>query len=283
MGITNIEWTDYSFNIVWGCTKVSPGCDHCYAETWAKRTGYANLWGPEADRRTFGDRHWDQPLKWNDQALEQGRRRRVFCSSMADVFDNHDAVTMERIHLWDIVRRTPELDWLILTKRVGNVPRMLPPDWRDGYPNVWLGISVVNQEEANRDVPKLLQIPARIRFLSCEPLLGPIELFDFNATGGALRGPAAVISGGMTAGTPSDPPEAYDDSYPGIDWVICGGESGPKARPMEVIWADSLRAQCENTLVPFFFKQGSQANWPNFKDFESFPPELRVREWPEVA
>ena len=244
---TNIAWCDATFNPWWGCQEISPACDNCYAEAWAKRVGFDDIWGIDSKRRTFGDDHWTQPLRWNRKANAEGKRKRVFCASMADVFDNHPDVVLLRAKLWEFIAMTPMLDWLILTKRIGNAKTMLPDDWGDyGYPNVWLGISVVTQAEVDRDVPKLLATPATIRFLSMEPLIERVRF-----------------------------------SYPvGVDWVICGGESGRNARPMDVDWATSLRHQCEERDIAFFMKQGSQANWPDFKNFESFPKSLKVRQWP---
>jgi protein gp37 len=161
-----------------------------------------------------------------------------------------------------LIRATQHLDWLLLTKRIGNAKAMLPTYWGDGYPNVWLGASIVNQPEADRDVIKLLSTPARIHFLSCEPLLGPINL-------------GLDLGIGLIDGT------RWTGNKPAIDWVIVGGESGHHARPMESDWAQSLKTQCAAAGVAFFMKQGSQANWPQFKDFESFPPSLQVRQWPK--
>jgi protein gp37 len=240
---TAIEWTDHSFNPWWGCAKVSPGCDHCYAEAWAKRTGTA-VWGVDAPRRAFGDKHWNEPLKWQRAAVAAGKRARVFCASMADVFDKN-APAGARDRLWALIRATPDLDWQLLTKRIGNVARMLPADWGNGYANVWLGISVVNQDEADRDIPKLLATPANVRFLSCEPLLGPINFSKvpgFNRIGLSLYG----------------------------WWIISGGESGPKARPSHPDWHRSLRDQCAAAGVPFLFKQWGEW-WPmsQMRDGES--------------
>lgn len=150
---TPIEWTDHTFNPWWGCTKVSPACDHCYAEAWDKRTG-GDHWGPHSNRRTFGDKHWNEPLRWDRAAAEAGARRRVFCASMADVFDNA-APENALSRLWQLVRSTPWLDWQLLTKRPQNIRTMLPPDWGEGYANVWLGTTTENQEEADRRVVHL--------------------------------------------------------------------------------------------------------------------------------
>ena len=219
---TSIEWTDHTFNPWWGCTKVSPACDHCYAEAWDKRTG-GNHWGSRADRRPFGDKHWDEPLRWDRAAAAAGTRRRVFCASMADVFDNA-APKGARDRLWYLIRSTPRLDWQLLTKRPQNVRKMLPSDWGDGYANVWLGTTTENQEEAERRVPHLISIEARVRFLSCEPLLGAIFL-----TRDWLNGK--------------------------LHWIIAGGESGPKARPSNPDWFRSLRDQCAAAGLAFHFKQ----------------------------
>lgn len=224
---SKIEWTHHTFNPIWGCVKVSPGCEHCYAETFAKRTGHA-IWGPAAttERRTFGDKHWDEPRKWNDEAAEVGERRRVFCASMADVFEEHPQLRNERFRLWHLIGKTPALDWLLLTKRPENVASMVPAQWSaDGYPaNVWVGTSTENQHYANKRIPELLYVPARVRFLSVEPLLGPLDLSEYLSEGG-------------------------------IHWAIVGGESGPKARPMNPDWVRSLRDQCNAAGVAFLFKQ----------------------------
>lgn len=273
---SGIEWTDHTFNPWWGCAKVSPGCDHCYAERDAGRFAAGTpLWGVDAHRLPFGDKHWNLPLRWNRQAEKAGNRRRVFCASMADVFDKN-APEGARERLWALIRQTPHLDWLILTKRIGNAKSMLPGDWGLGYQNVWMGSSVINQDEADRDVPKLLSTPACVRFLSCEPLLGPIDL-----TKVWVRMPG----GGQTLwntlhGRSSETPEVVERTH--IDWVIVGGESGPRARPMDIHWARSIRHQCENAGVAFFFKQGSQAKWADFKNFEGFPAVLQVRDWPRA-
>lgn len=229
-----IEWTDHTFNPWWGCTKVSPGCDNCYAEAFANRLMPAShLW--DANRRTFGAAHWAGPIKWDRKAEKEGKRARVFCASMADVFDK-DGPTGARADLWDLIEDTPHLDWLLLTKRVGNVLKMIPPHWNGILKrNIWLGISVVNQVEADRDIPKLIEIPAYVRFLSCEPLLGPIT-FEGRWVDHA-------------------DPALHENWLEVLSWVIVGGESGPNSRPMSPIWARSLRDQCAAIGTAFFFKQ----------------------------
>lgn len=247
---SKIEWTDHTFNPWTGCQKVGPGCDNCYAEGWAKRSGVVE-WGPHASRRRTKPGNWQQPLKWNAAARDDGRRSRVFCASLADVFDNHASILPEWRHdLWALIRRTPHLDWLLLTKRPGNIAGMLPEDWGGGYSNVWLGCTVVNQAEADRDIPKLLDVPAKVRFLSMEPLLGSVTIF-------AHDNPDWLL----------------------LDWVIVGGESGHHARPMHPDWARSLRDQCQAAGVPFFMKQMGGLRKP----FEPIPEYLMIREFPANA
>jgi protein gp37 len=246
---TAIEWCDSTFNPWTGCTKVGPGCDHCYAEAWAKRSGTVQ-WGPHAERRRSSASNWKAPLHWEREheafQAQHGRRRRVFCASLADVFD-HGAPTDWRRDLFDLVDRTPHLDWLLLTKRIGNARPMLEEcyfgRWAEKVRgNIWIGATVVNLEEADRDVPKLLAVPAAVRFLSIEPMLGPIDLER------PRPGPNLDQGGGRVICQPWL-------IQSGIDWVICGGESGPGARPMHPDWARSLRDQCESAGVPFMFKQ----------------------------
>lgn len=240
---SKIEWTDHTFNPWVGCTKVSPGCDNCYAEFWAKRTGNPDLWSGKR-RRT---KTWNDPVRWNREA--EGTRKRVFCASLADVFDN-EAPEEWRWDLFNLIRNTPNLDWLLLTKRIGNVHKFLPEDWGNGYQNVWLGATIVNQDEADRDIPKLLNVPARVRFLSMEPLLGPVDLLNLSYGGWPMD-----CLNGTTQNTMSN-------NFPiqRIDWVIVGGESGGKARPTKEEWALHLRDQCVSAGVAFHFKQWGGTN-----------------------
>lgn len=247
---SKIEWCDHTFNPWEGCQKVGPGCDHCYAEVRNARFagGAAVNWGPGAPRRRTSVANWRKPLQWNAQAdaffAAHGRRQRVFCASLADVFDNAVDPAWRR-DLFDLIAQTPNLDWLLLTKRIGNVMSMVSETAQYQFDleclekpclpdNVWLGATIVNQEEADRDIPKLLAAPARVRFLSMEPLLGPVN-FE-----------------GMFAG---DDMRDGTNALEALDWVIVGGESGPDARPMHPEWAHDLRDQCEAACVPFLFKQ----------------------------
>ena len=238
---SKIEWTDHTFNPWEGCQRVGPGCDHCYAETRNARYsgGQAINWGPSAPRRRTSVSNWNLPRRWNAQAeafqAQHGRRQRVFCASLADVFDN--AVSREwRDDLAALILDTPDLDWLLLTKRIGNAGAMLGEMFLDGPPaNVWLGATVVNQAEADRDILKLLRIPASVRFLSMEPLLGPVSFEGFFAN------PSNIADG--------------TNALEELDWVIAGGESGPGARPTHPNWHRELRDQCEAVGTPFLFKQ----------------------------
>lgn len=222
---SEIEWTHHTFNPWWGCKKVSPACDNCYAELWAKRMGH-QLWGTKAPRRFFRDMHWREPLIWDEEAKVNGSRYRVFCASMADVFERRADLNSERKRLWKLIESTPNLDWLLLTKRPHNIRRLAP--WDDQWPaNIWLGTSVENQQLADRRLPFLLENPAAVRFLSCEPLLGALNLRAWFKKKGL---------------------------HP-IDWIIAGGESGGNARPMHPDWATSLLQQCLEFNIPFHFKQ----------------------------
>ncbi|WP_130472724.1 DUF5131 family protein [Candidatus Magnetaquicoccus inordinatus] len=219
---SKIEWTHHTFNPWWGCARASTGCANCYAEIWAKRVG-AHLWGKEAPRRFFGDNHWRNPMKWQANAEQQQQRQRVFCASMADVFEARSDLDPWRARLWTLIEQTPDLDWLLVSKRPEEITNMVP--WGNNWPNnLWLGTTVETQDWAEKRLEAILSAPARIHFVSCEPLLGPLDLKPWLGTGQ-------------------------------IDWVIVGGESGAKARPMEPAWAEDLYQQCLDKNTFFFFKQ----------------------------
>lgn len=257
---SKIEWTDHTWSPWEGCQKVGPGCDHCYAEARNSRFGGGQPvnWGPGAPRREMSPAYWKQPIKWNAQAAAASARQRVF-PSLCDPFDNAVDVHLRR-KFFDLIELTPWLTWLLLTKRIGNAFAMLSDarshDWLAGQDNVWIGATVVNQEEADRDIPKLLALPARVRFLSMEPLLGPVDL--------RLQRPARDDDRQDMDGWCSHITTAAGAD---IKWVIVGGESGPKARPMHPDWARSLRDQCASAGVPFLFKQwGEWLPWSQFCD-----------------
>lgn len=279
---TAIEWCDHTFNTHWGCSAISRGCKNCYAEMLAKRFGYS--WGDDAPKREFPESHWNQLLRWNKRPFFEcaecsnecswrgecngescpacgghvvPARRRVFTNSMSDLFDKFAPDGVRERH-FSYVERTSNLDHLLLTKRIGNVRKMVPARWLEpgGWPaNAFLGISVVDQEEADRDIPKLLALPALVRFLSMEPLLGPVDLrfHFFSEPTGNWRTKSGKRQ--MELRKPADG---------GIHWVIVGGESGrgQDIRPMHPQWARDLRDQCAAAGVPFLFKQHGEWREP---------------------
>lgn len=220
---SKIEWCDHTFNPWIGCQKVSPACDNCYAETMMDKRYGRVQWGPHGERKRTSAAYWRQPFKWNKEAGERGARYRVFCASLADVFDNQVPIEW-LLELWRLIAETPHLDWLLLTKRPENFRRLLPP-WLGCPDNVWLGVSIESANYWYR-YDEIASIPCRMRFISYEPALGPLEIAK-HAT----------------------------DARPLPDWIICGGESGPKARPMNPQWARDVRDQCMRLGIAFHFKQ----------------------------
>lgn len=287
MGETSkISWTHATFNPWWGCTRVSPGCEHCYAETLATVRRKLPVWGVDAERKPMSEAYWREPVKWNRKAEAEGVRRRVFCASMADVFEtpparNEQAHRVQfdaRSRLFLLIEKTPHLDWLLLTKRPENVEALVP--WGHGLgpwpPHVWLGVTAEDQKRADDRVSMLLTIPARVRFVSHEPALEAIDLFAFLSTPTRNASLAALRS----------PP------MPGIDWVITGGESGPGARHFDLAWARSIVSQCREAGIAAFVKQlganpidgaaGCEVRLRDRKggDPEEWPFDLRVQEIP---
>lgn len=229
---TEIAWTDSTFNPWIGCTNVSAGCDHCYAEALNDRRGWTQ-WGPHGNRKRTSASNWQNPLRWQRAAeafrKEHGRRRRVFCASLADVFDNHKSIDPSwRADLFKLIRATPDLDWQFLTKRPENIPERLPDDWGIGYPNVWLGTTTEDQKAYDHRWPLLLQVPAIIRFISYEPAIGPLRIGDGEAP----------------------------------TWIIYGGESGPGARVANPQWARDLFADTFGRSVFFVKQHGTYASNP---------------------
>jgi protein gp37 len=238
---SKIEWTDATFNPWLGCTKVRrrwgapSACDFCYAEKWAKRSGQVQ-WGNHPRRRTT-QAYWRSPITWNDQSrsfqAEHGRRQRVFCASLADVFDNQ-IDPQWRADLFNIIRACDQLDWQLLTKRPQNIRKMLPSDWDDGYPNVWLGTTAEDADAYQQRVPHLLRVPAAIHFVSYEPAIGPLGQLDIDG-----RSP---------------------------DWVIIGGESGVRSdliRLTDPKWARDAIAECRRVgAAPFLKQWGTYKNNP---------------------
>lgn len=214
-----ISWTDATFNPVIGCTRVSPGCDHCYAARDNERRKWVSAW--DAERRRTSPGNWAQPLRWNRKAAITGYHPRVFCASLADVFDNAWDEQW-RLDFWQLLRETPNLRWMLLTKRIGNVLKMVPADWP--FANVGIMATMVNQEEYDRDRLKLSAVPAPWRGISFEPLLGRIIL-------------------------------DHADAKANLHWAITGGESGPDNRPLDMDAVRYLRDQCRELGIAFHHKQ----------------------------
>lgn len=242
---TGISWTDHSYNPWWGCTKVSPGCDHCYAESFDKRIGGAH-WGNGVPRREFGDKHWNEPMKWNEDARKAGKRALVFCASMADVMDD-EAPAGARERLWKLIDATPNLIWQLLTKRPQRYEQYLPDCFV--HDNVWLGTTAENQECYDLRWPILRVVKARtgrqVKWISYEPALGPIDLMRH----------AAIP-----------------------DWIIFGGESGHGRRECQEEWADAICAQCLISGTHFFMKQMSAPTAPDGKKL--IPARLNIQQIP---
>lgn len=259
-----IEWTDHTFNPWWGCVKISPACKNCYAEKHdARFAGNDPHWGVGSSRRFFGDKHWNEPRRWNDAAAKARKQARVFCASMADVFEDREDLVEHRDRLWHLIDETPWLNWLLLTKRPENIAHMLPGKQppRDpayqfaAYPrapsNVWLGTTIEHQDYIER-AAHILRINASVHFLSCEPLLGPLDITGVltrkleTPDGLVLEGEAAVGHGGIWRHA--------------IDWVIVGSESGNARRDTHPAWIRSLRDQVANAGKHFFLKQAQPWN-----------------------
>ena len=299
---SNIEWTDHTRNFWTGCTKVSPACANCYAEAQAKRnTKTFGKWGKGAPRAWHGENARKDLVKWDSEARSEGIRRKVFANSMSDWLDDEVPIGW-LVFMLDTIRITPHLDYLLLSKRPDNFftrhqealmqcaadqPHLAnwlaawwcPSGCEEGQPhkpphNVWIGTTVEDQKRAKERIPILLDIPARIRFLSCEPLLEPLsleamsldphnELFRYWPMTGAH------VAEGYNV------PRIYDGAQR-IHWVIVGGESGPGFRPFNPDWARSLVGQCARGDTPFFMKQMGGLRKP----FEPIPADLNIREFP---
>lgn len=258
MGInTTIAWTDHTYNPWIGCQVVTEEeCGDCYAKRWAHRHRL-EVWGPlfQTSRQITKTGH--DPRKWNMQAEQEGKRFKVFCASLADVFEPHPDVVEARYRLWDLIEQTPHLDWQLLTKRPKFISQLVPSSWLQHWPtNVWIGTSVGTQEAAKKRIDYVINLPAPIIFLSCEPLVELVTLRPWL-------------------------------EQRKIQWVICGGYSGAQQRPMDIAWARALRDECQESEVAFFMKQLGTVyakehrlhSWKG-EDIEEFPLDLHIREFP---
>lgn len=286
---TAITWTDHTFNVWIGCHKISPACRDCYAARYDARWGGGH-WGLNAPRRFFADKHWNDPIRWNRAAMKAGERRHVFCSSLADVFERHpvDETNAQmddaRLRLWRIIELTPRLDWLLLTKRPENIADMLPRSWLDGpLKNVWHGTTAENQDEFDKRWAHLAKVPAAVRFLSVEPMLGPVDL--------ARALPPCDCDGMFSRShNPSRGCPVHDvTAKPRPDWAIVGGESGGNARRMDPAWALDVKRQCQGAGVAFFMKQTGVVlgrEWgckhPHGAAPAEWPIEFRVQQFPKA-
>ncbi len=269
---SKIAWTHHTQNFWLGCNKVSEACRFCYAEKFVNRY-HKNMWGINADRHVTTST-WNKPKAWDNKAKKEGVRYRVFVNSLSDFFEDNELVKDARERAWNIIRECKNIDWLLLTKRPQNIQKFLPEDWGSGWDNVWLGTSVA----CKKDVvfAKILTgIPAKVRWLSMEPLIEEVDV------------------------------SAY---LPNLHWVVVGGESGFKkdARSFDLQWAKNLRLICEQNNVKFFMKQLGVSPITTYKNkitmmlepikytgmvsgddkgdqLESFPEELRVRDFPTIA
>jgi len=285
---TRISWATHTFNGWWGCQKVSPACDLCYAEMWSNRMGF-DVWGQRAPRRFFGETHWNEPLRWDRRAAAAGRRDRVFAYSMADLFEDRRDLDPWREKQWALIEATPNLDWMLLSKRADCIGRMLPKAWlKNPRPNVWLGVTAENQRRAEERIPELLNVPAVVHWISAEPLLGPI---DFSPWFQGAQVPVTDDLEDAPDGAVVDGMERSDSAWhrtTGLDWIIVGGESGAGARRMDPAWARDILAQCRRANVAYHMKQkgGVLAKELGCKDKEGkdpdeWPAELRVQEFPK--
>lgn len=272
MAETKIEWCDYTFNPWRGCTKVSAGCKNCYAETRSKiNPRVLGVWGDSGTRAMAAESYWNSPIKWNNSASPTDRKK-VFCASLGDVFEDRNDLIDSRKRLFETIKCTPNLDWLLLTKRPENILKLWPIAEKS-LDNIWLGTSVEDQENAELRIPLLSKCPAKIRFLSVEPLIGPIDFSRISCTD--------------------------------IDWIIIGGESGHHARVCNVTWIRNIVSYCLKQKISVFVKQLGLSpidnidDWPKNTQFETnnyeryillndkkggdineWPKKLKIRQFP---
>lgn len=272
---SKIGWTDNTFNPWIGCKKVSPGCANCYAEALMDKRMKRVEWG--GPRSLTSESYWRQPITWDRKAHQSGQRLRVFCGSLCDWLDE-DVPISWLAKLLNLIVDTPMLHWQLLTKRpenwrprleaiagevapAGRAPAYYAQRWLDGnlerLDHLWIGTSVETQALADKRIPALLSIPATLRFLSCEPLLGSVDLRRI-----------------------------HHDGTNRIHWVIAGGESGVAARTCDIEWFESLAEQCAAADITFFMKQmgsyplGLQLKSPKGDNPKEWPENLRIQQFP---
>jgi protein gp37 len=266
----------------------SPACDHCYAEGWAKRTG-KDIWGARKPREIGTDSYWREPFKWNKEAAAAGERRRVFCSSLSDVFEGRKDLDPHRERLWKLMEATPSLDWLLLTKRPQNIRRMVPAEWlTKPRQNVWYGTTAETQKWLDIRAEFFVDLPAAVTFISAEPLMGPLWIrhwtkgYSQDVMHDRLDAPDGAVVGGM---------ERVGDTWNRLSnvfsWLIVGGESGPGARRTDLSIFRDVRDQCRRAGIAFFMKQKGTvlAREMGCKDRagadpDEFPEDLRIQEFP---
>jgi protein gp37 len=289
---TTIEWTDHTWNPWSGCVKVSPGCKFCYADAAPPSWRRFAVWGEWQPRILASDSYWKEPERWNRRAERNQVRERVFCASMADVFEDRDDLDPWRERLWELIKATPWLDWLLLTKRPEKMARWSKAH---GWPwNAWAGTSVESQDQEER-IHHLLEVadtqPGVVRFLSLEPLLGPIRGIEKYLSKSDLGFCRCILckgtglknrAGQLGSGQPGDPPcsDCHRGYVGGVGWVIAGGESGSNARPMHPDWIRWIRDEVTTSEVPFLFKQwGELAPWVNEAHFTHSGEEKHAHLW----
>lgn len=256
---SGILWTDGTFNPWWGCSKVSPACDKCYADRVAKRYGWSNLWGAYAERRFFSEKHMNEPRRWNDQAKKEGKVKRVFCGSMCDILESYsgerytlDKLDSAREQTFKMAEETPYIEWLFLTKRIHNIQAMIPYAWKKNPPkNIRFGVTVENQDFAYR-YGLLTQLWSGNSFVSVEPILSKVSFANVGV------------------------------KYP--DWVIIGSESGSGRRETKIEWVVDLINECKENKTPVFVKQleinGALTKTPfvNNKRYIDFPTQYLFKD-----
>jgi protein gp37 len=289
---TKIEWANHTFNPWRGCAKVSAGCDNCYAERGSKRNpGVLGVWGEDGTRVVASESYWRLPIQWNTRAEAAGERHRVFCASLADVFEDRPELVSPRERLFDTIEATQHLDWLLLTKRPQHVCTILDDLDRVLPSNVWLGTSVEDQPTADKRVPDLINVRGlhAVLFVSYEPALGAVDFSRF----------VECTCSGHQGAVPWHEPDCTLYGR-GVDWIIVGGESGPGARSFALQWARDTIRQCRESGVSCFVKQlGSRPSVlptndggtgyyhalvdRNGRDISEWPEDLKVREIPAIT